>query len=34
MSGALGLDFSLLKSKKVINLDNENEQEICISSAG
>ncbi|MCK9272629.1 beta-Ala-His dipeptidase [Candidatus Gracilibacteria bacterium] len=34
MSGALELDYSLLKSKKVINLDNENEQEICISSAG
>jgi len=34
MSGALEMDYSLLKSKKVINLDNENEQEICISSAG
>ncbi|EKD66497.1 MAG: hypothetical protein ACD_49C00038G0031 [uncultured bacterium (gcode 4)] len=34
MSWVLELDFSLLKSKKVINLDNENEQEVCISSAG
>ena len=29
----LNLDFSLLKSKRVINLDSENENEICISSA-
>ncbi|MDP2104026.1 MAG: beta-Ala-His dipeptidase [Candidatus Gracilibacteria bacterium] len=34
MSGVLGLDFSLLHGKRVINLDNENDQEICISSAG
>lgn len=34
MSGIEGLDFSLLSGKKVINLDSENEDEICISSAG
>lgn len=33
MSWVLNLDFSLLSSKKVINLDSENENEICISSA-
>lgn len=34
MSGVLGLNFALLNAKRVINLDNENDQEICISSAG
>ncbi|MDD2908394.1 MAG: beta-Ala-His dipeptidase [Candidatus Gracilibacteria bacterium] len=34
MSGILNLDFNLLSGKKVINIDSENEDEICISSAG
>lgn len=34
MSGILNLDFNLLSWKKVINIDSENEDEICISSAG
>lgn len=34
MSGIENLDFSLLSGKKVINLDSESEDEICISSAG
>ena len=33
MSGIENLDFSLLSGKKVINLDSEDEDEICISSA-
>lgn len=34
MSGALGLDTRILTGKKVINLDSEDEGEICVSSAG
>lgn len=34
MSGILWLDFSLLSWTKIINLDSEDEDEICISSAG
>ncbi|MDD5770396.1 MAG: beta-Ala-His dipeptidase [Candidatus Gracilibacteria bacterium] len=34
MSGILGLDFSLLNGTKIINLDFEDEDQICISSAG
>ncbi|EKE29843.1 MAG: hypothetical protein ACD_2C00088G0008 [uncultured bacterium (gcode 4)] len=33
MSWVLSLDFGFLKSKKVLNLDTEDENEICISSA-
>lgn len=33
MSGILWLDFSLLSGTKIINLDSEDEDEICISSA-
>lgn len=34
MTGVENLDYSLLSGKKVINLDSEDEDEICISSAG
>lgn len=34
MSGVLWLDFSLLSGTKIINIDSEDEDEICISSAG
>jgi dipeptidase D len=34
MSWVLNLDFNLLSAKTVINIDNENENEVCISSAG
>ncbi|MBP8017025.1 M20/M25/M40 family metallo-hydrolase, partial [Candidatus Gracilibacteria bacterium] len=34
MSGVLNLDFSLLKSKNVINIDHGNDSEVIISSAG
>jgi len=34
MTGVENLDFSLLSAKRVINLDSEDEDEICISSAG
>jgi dipeptidase D len=33
MSGILWLDFSLLSGTKIINIDSEDEDEICISSA-
>lgn len=33
MSGVLWFDFSLLSGTQIINLDMENENEICISSA-
>lgn len=34
MTGVAGLDFSLLSGTKILNLDSEDEDEICISSAG
>lgn len=34
MTGVEGLDFSLLSWTKILNLDSEDEDEICISSAG
>ncbi|EKE28442.1 MAG: aminoacyl-histidine dipeptidase [uncultured bacterium (gcode 4)] len=33
MSGALNLDFKFLNSKRLLNLDSEDEDKICISSA-
>lgn len=34
MTGVEWLDFSLLSGSKILNLDSEDEDEICISSAG